>query len=95
MKRIKTLILSLLNLRTFLKMEFNRKQAPKVGHKVNYLKSGFLSISSVFYDFSNNDIQDYLNLYSFISNPPRDKHLKVEKFMNLEFGCRILHRYRG
>jgi hypothetical protein len=42
-------------------MEFNRKQAPKVGHKVNYLKSGFLSISSVFYDFSNNDIQDYLS----------------------------------
>lgn len=61
MKRIKTLILSLLNLRTFLRMEFNRKQAPKVGHKVNNLKSGFLSISSVFYDFSNNDMQDYLS----------------------------------
>lgn len=45
--------------------------------------------------FMRDDIQDYLNLYSFISNPPRDKHLKVEKFMNLAFGCRILHRYRG
>ncbi|NCB71892.1 MAG: hypothetical protein EOM45_08885 [Clostridia bacterium] len=44
--------------------------------------------------FIRDDMQDYLNLYFFIMNPPNDKHLKVENFMNLAFDCRILHRYR-
>jgi transposase-like protein len=44
--------------------------------------------------FIRDDIQDYLNLYCFIMNPPNDKHLKVENFMNQAFGCRIVHRYR-
>ncbi len=44
--------------------------------------------------FIRDDMQDYLNLYCFIMNPPNDKHLKVENFMNLAFDCRILHRYR-
>jgi len=44
--------------------------------------------------FIRDDMQDYLNLYCFIMNPPNDKHLKVENFMNQAFNCRIVHRYR-
>jgi len=38
---------------------------------------------------------NYLNLFCFIMNQPKDKHEKVEKFMNMAVGCRILLRYRS
>ena len=44
--------------------------------------------------FIRNDLQDYLNLFAFIMNPPNDKHEKVEKFMNQALNCRITRRYR-
>ena len=45
--------------------------------------------------FIREDLQDYLNLFCFIMNQPKDKHEKVEKFMNMAVCCRILLRYRG
>ena len=45
--------------------------------------------------FIREDLQDYLNLFCFIMNQPKDKHEKVEKFMNMAVGCRILLRYRS
>jgi hypothetical protein len=45
--------------------------------------------------FIREDLQDYLNLFCFVMNPPRDKHKKVEKFLLMAVDCRILHRYRG
>jgi transposase-like protein len=41
------------------------------------------------------DLQDYLNLFCFVMNHPKDKHEKVEKFMGMAVDCRVLHRYRG
>lgn len=31
------------------------------------------------------DLQNYLNLYAFVINPPSDHHEKVEKIINLVF----------
>ena len=44
--------------------------------------------------FKRDDLQNYLNLFSFVMNPPGDKQKKVEKFMNQALDCRIVHRYR-
>lgn len=44
--------------------------------------------------FMRDQMQDYLNLFAFIMNPPNDKHKKVEKFLISAINCRILHRYR-
>lgn len=41
------------------------------------------------------DLQDYLNLFSFIMNEPQDKHQKVEEFIIRAVSCRITHRYRS
>jgi hypothetical protein len=41
------------------------------------------------------DIQDYPDLFCFISNPPHDKFEKVEKFMNWAILFPDLCRYRG
>ena len=35
--------------------------------------------------FSRDDLQNYLNLYSFVINPPSDHLEKVEKIINLVF----------
>ena len=45
--------------------------------------------------FIRDNLQDYLNLFCFVMNNPKDKHEKVEKFMGKAVDCRILHRYRG
>ncbi len=45
--------------------------------------------------FIREDLQDYLNLFCFVMNHPKNKHEKVEKFMGRAVDCRILHRYRG
>lgn len=45
--------------------------------------------------FIRDDLQDYLNLFSFMMNPPNDKQEKVEKFMIRALDCRITYRYRG
>lgn len=45
--------------------------------------------------FIRKDLQDYLNLFSFIMNEPQDKHQKVEEFIIRAVSCRITHRYRS
>jgi hypothetical protein len=45
--------------------------------------------------FIRDGIQDYLNLFCFISNPPEDKFEKVEKFMRWAMLFPDLCRYRG
>ncbi len=45
--------------------------------------------------FSRDDIQDYLNLFSFIMSAPKNKHEKVEKFIERVFEKTVLLRYRG
>jgi len=45
--------------------------------------------------FIGDNLLDYLNLFCFVMNNPKDKHEKVEKFMGKAVDCRILHRYRG
>lgn len=45
--------------------------------------------------FSRCDLQDYLNLFCFIVNPPHDRFRKVEAFLNLALHLPVLHRYRG
>lgn len=40
------------------------------------------------------DIQDYINLFSFIINPPENKYMKVENFINRAIEFPVLHRYR-
>lgn len=61
MKLLKNIILSVFSLKTFLKMEFSKRQSSKLGYNINNLSSGFLSISSIFYNFSDNDKRDYLS----------------------------------
>ncbi len=41
------------------------------------------------------NLQDYLNFFSFMMNPPHDKQKKIEEFMTRALHCRITHRYRG
>lgn len=61
-----------------------------INEKCRLLKA-FLNAHS---GFMRSDLQDYLNLFTFIMNPPHDKHKKVEQFMIRAINCRILHRYR-
>ena len=42
--------------------------------------------------FIRDDLQDYLNLFYFVMNHPKDKHEKVENFMGMAVDCRVLHR---
>lgn len=92
----KTLVKDL-NLRS---IEYNSKELKKlpdsenplneINQHCNMLKK-FLNAHS---GFIRDDIQDYLNLFCFITNPPEGKHRKVEKLMNMAMGCRKTHRYR-
>lgn len=61
-----------------------------INRQCNLLKK-FLNSHS---GFIRDDLQDYLNLFCFISNPPADKHEKVEKLMILAMRCRKTYRYR-
>ena len=58
---------------------------------IHYLTKRFLYSHS---GFDRSQIQDYLNLYSFILNPPFDKLEKVEILLNLVFQNPKLLRYR-
>ena len=58
---------------------------------IHYLTKRFLYSHS---GFDRSQIQDYLNLYSFILNPPFDKLEKVDKLLNLVFENPKLLRYR-
>jgi hypothetical protein len=44
--------------------------------------------------FDKQDIQDYLNLFAFVSNPPHEMLEKVEKIINLAFQNPRSLRYR-
>ena len=44
--------------------------------------------------FIRDDVQDYLNLFCFIVNPPHDRFLKVEAFIKRALDFPVLHRYR-
>jgi hypothetical protein len=44
--------------------------------------------------FNRNDLQDYLNLFAFVSNPPDDLLEKVELVVDLTFRFSKLLRYR-
>ncbi|MBR1918427.1 MAG: hypothetical protein IJ831_02260 [Spirochaetales bacterium] len=80
---------------------WSSKELRKVPDNVNPLDSvneacamlkGFLRSHSI---FLREDLQDYLNLFSFILNPPHDKFRKVENFISRVLGFPALHRYRG
>ena len=58
---------------------------------IHYLTKRFLYSHS---GFDRSQIQDYLNLYSFILNPPFDKLEKVEILLNLVFQNPKLLRFR-
>lgn len=58
---------------------------------IHYLTKRFLYSHS---GFDRSQIQDYLNLYSFILNPPYDKLEKVDILLNLVFQNPKLLRYR-
>lgn len=59
---------------------------------LHYLIKRFLYAHS---GFDRSEIQAYLNLYSFVLNPPYDKLEKVEKLLNLAFENPKLLRYRN
>ncbi len=44
--------------------------------------------------FIRDDVQDYLNLFCFILNPPHDRFLKVEAFIKKALDFPVLLRYR-
>ena len=44
--------------------------------------------------FNRDSLQDYLNLFSFVRNPPYEMLEKVEKVVNLAFKNPKLLRYR-
>ncbi len=58
---------------------------------IHYLTKRFLHSHS---GFDRSQIQDYLNLYSFILNPPFDMLEKVEILLNLVFQKPKLLRFR-
>jgi len=45
--------------------------------------------------FMRKDLQDYLNLFCFIMNPPNNKYEKLEKLLNLAVHYPKTHRFRG
>lgn len=45
--------------------------------------------------FTRSELQGYLNLFCFISNPPSDKYEKIEKLLDLTFRNPKMLRYRG
>ena len=45
--------------------------------------------------FMREDLQDYLNLFCFIMNPPENKYEKLEKLLNLAVHYPKVHRFRG
>ena len=51
-------------------------------NRIHCLLKMFLNAHS---GFSRDDLQNYLNLYSFVINPPTDHLEKVEKIINLVF----------
>ena len=51
-------------------------------NRIHCLLKMFLNAHS---GFCRDDLQDYLNLYAFVMNPPSDHLEKVEKIINLVF----------
>ena len=60
-------------------------------NNLHYLIKRFLYAHS---GFDRSQIQGYLNLYSFVLNPPADRLKKVDKILNLAFENPKLLRYR-
>jgi hypothetical protein len=90
-------LITLLDLKS---IEYDSREIKKLNDRENPLNrvnqycrllKQFLNAHS---GFIRDDLQDYLNLFAFIMNPPNDKQEKVEKFMNRALNCRITHRYR-
>ena len=61
-------------------------------NRIHSLLKMFLNAHS---GFSRDDLQDYLNLYSFVINPPSDQLEKVEKIINLVFENPKSLKYRA
>lgn len=80
---------------------YNSKEAKKLEDSVNPLNqvNQYCRLLKLFLNahsgFIRSDIQDYLNLFSFMMNPPESKYEKVEKFLNMAISLPILHRYRS
>ena len=62
-----------------------------MNYHLHYLIKRFLYEHS---GFNRAEIQGYLNLYSFVLNPPYDKLEKVEKLLDLAFQNPKLLRFR-
>ena len=60
-------------------------------NRIHCLLKMFLNAHS---GFSRDELQGYLNLYSFVINPPADHLEKVEKIINLVFGNPKSLKYR-
>ena len=60
-------------------------------NNIHYLVKRFLYAHG---GFRRSQVQSYLNLYSFILNPPSDKLEKVDKLLNLAFENPKLLRFR-
>lgn len=80
---------------------YNSKDLKKLKDKDNPLNpinlkcrllKGFLSAHS---SFLREDLQNYLNLFSFIANPPHNKPEKVQEFLILAIKNPKMLRYRG
>lgn len=71
MNKIKSILLFVLSLRTFLKMEYSQKNSKGVIRNYKNLRTGFLSVSSIFYDFDNNNRNNYLSDWSRLRKASR------------------------
>ncbi len=61
-----------------------------INRKCDLLKKFLYSHSG----FDRNDLQNYLNLFCFISNPPHNKLKKVEILLNLALNTKVTLKYR-
>lgn len=72
----------------------NLKDKDNPLNKINkqcFLLKRFLNAHS---GFAREDLQNYLNLFCFINNKPKNKLEKVEKLLNLALTTRVTLRYR-
>jgi hypothetical protein len=60
-------------------------------NSVHRLLKRFLNVHGGFY---RDDLQDYLNLFAFITNTPQDMNMKIEEFLKRSLETSILLRYR-
>lgn len=71
MKKVRNLLLIILHMRAFLRMEFADKNSLGLRHFFENVKNGFLSVSSVYYNFKLNDREKYLSDWARIHRASR------------------------